>query len=233
MSDLFPKCTVHTMPQRSPEWFDIRADKMTASTAGSWIASDSKAKTVVKSREREISRLIASREGFRSSDSFQIDMEAKPPKNSTLRAIYYGILMEPEALSLLSLYQGLDLEEVGFCEHESGIAGSSPDSVINGESGVVETKVTIDPELQIYRLTKGEIPPEYVNQVHFQMATTGAEYCWFQSYFFDPESNGSKTLPPLQIKVERDEYTDKIEAGINRFAADFEKAWGIWEKTNH
>jgi hypothetical protein len=34
----FPDCLVHRMPQRSPEWHEIRKDKLTASQVGSWLA---------------------------------------------------------------------------------------------------------------------------------------------------------------------------------------------------
>jgi hypothetical protein len=38
MKHLFPDCKIHHMPQRSPEWHEIRKDKLTASQAGAWLA---------------------------------------------------------------------------------------------------------------------------------------------------------------------------------------------------
>ena len=34
----FPDCEIYTMPQRSPEWHEMRWDKLTASQVGSWLA---------------------------------------------------------------------------------------------------------------------------------------------------------------------------------------------------
>lgn len=34
----FPDCVVYAMPQRSPEWHEIRRGKLTASEAGAWLA---------------------------------------------------------------------------------------------------------------------------------------------------------------------------------------------------
>ena len=40
MNHLFPDCKIHTMPQRSTEWHEIRKDKLTASGMGAWLAEE-------------------------------------------------------------------------------------------------------------------------------------------------------------------------------------------------
>lgn len=221
MNSRFSACILHDMTQRSEAWYEIRRGKLTASVAGAWLASEKLNKTQTKARDSVIDRLIAERMGFVEEDSFDIDPDGPPPNSPSLRAIYYGIKYEPEALSLLSFDKELDLEEVGFCEHESGLVGSSPDSLVFEESVIVENKVTMSARTQIGRIRKKTLPDTYRDQVHFQMATTGAQACWFQSYH--PE------LEPLQVLVHRDAYTQAMVSGIHLFQKAFNDAAGPFE----
>jgi len=63
---------------------------------------------------------------------------------------------------------------------------------------------------------KGQVLPDaYVVQVHASMAVCNAKRWDFFSYH--PE------LPPLYLKVFRDEFTEQLLAGLLEFAEDFKR----------
>ena len=235
MTDLFPLCTLHDMPQRSEEWDKMRSGKLTASQAGAWLASVSETKTVKKACDTAINRLLAEQAGA-YSPSIQVDMEADPPKSESLRAIWVGNKHEDEALMQLSLVQEVDLVSIGFMEHESGLVGSSPDSLIKGESCVVENKITMNYATQVGRVREGVMPACFRDQVHFQMASTGAQRCLFQSIWVPDPLRPSDTLldppPSLQLYIKRDDYTEAMKAGIDRFIKAFQVAADEWQTLN-
>jgi len=47
MNALFPDCTIHHMLQRSPEWHEIRKDKLTATGMGAWLAEEPQVRITV------------------------------------------------------------------------------------------------------------------------------------------------------------------------------------------
>lgn len=231
MSQLFPICEILEMPQNSPEWYKERSGRLTASQAGAWLASIKDTATNRKAREATINRLIAERSGF-SSPSVSVDMEMPPPKSDSLRAIWVGNKYEDEALMSLSFSLGLDLVSVGFMAHENGVVGCSPDSLVKGESVLVENKITMNYATQIGRVREGVLPACFRDQVHFQMASTRAERVLFQSTWvpdpLQPEDAELTPPPDLQLYIKRDEYTEAMANGIDRFAREFQTAAADW-----
>ena len=67
-----------------------------------------------------------------------------------------------------------------------------------------------------YVLAGEELPSEYRPQVHGHLIVTGRPFVDFLSY--------SPPLPPLLIRVERSEYTDKLAAELERFHEKYEAA---------
>jgi exodeoxyribonuclease (lambda-induced) len=119
-----------------------------------------------------------------------------------------GINLEPEARGWFQVETGRPVQKAGFIEHESGLAGISPD-------GYVTDKVVMDqvqpipvelkcpkPGTHIQWLMAGGMPKKHLPQCHFQMVITGAPYMYFMSYH--------PTVEALLIKVERDEYTESL-----------------------
>ena len=147
---------------------------------------------------------------IKSGEIDDID-EDKRPIARTAFAIWQGIQREVEGVERFQDDTGLEVEEVGFCEHHSGFSGVSPDGLIVGQNVGFEGKCPL-PETHAKYLLMNELPPEYKNQVHGSMAVTGADAWWFQSY-----SPGS-IKEVFRILVHRDEYTDAMETGLNEFA---------------
>lgn len=62
---LFPDCLIYAMPQRSPEWYEIRRDKMTASQAGSWLAEKPQCRLTIPEIKAQLDIL---REPYKSAE---------------------------------------------------------------------------------------------------------------------------------------------------------------------
>jgi len=117
-----------------------------------------------------------------------------------------GQEQEDDARRLFSLITDLEPERVGFVRE--GRAGCSPDSLI-GEDAGLEIKCAI-PAVQIERLQLGRLPPEHVAQVQGSLWVTGRKHWWFTSY--------CPRLPPLIVKVERDEaYIAQLAKAVEAF----------------
>ena len=247
---LFPDCEIHTMEQRSGAWDEIRANKLTGSNMGAWLAERPEIRATVKEIEAELDGCGVAHKGVKKRDDllalasqiflpkthlsgtvkarhgaicgilgriadtdcpppFEVDPDGPPPRNPAQWAIWNGIRMEAEAVSAFEKWSGLEVEQVGFCQHKSGASGCSPDGLIKGKSWGFEGKAPLA-KAHIEYLLGGVLPEAYRDQVHGSMACTGATGWWFQSY--------CPPLPAFRIFVERDEYTERIALGLDEFS---------------
>lgn len=198
----FPDCITHRMEQRTDEWFAARKGVLTASNFGPWLVNTGK--VAEGARERAICALIAERANCESAPIFE---------NWAMKR---GTELEPQAIASFEGETGLKVEQVGFCRSIHGAFGCSPDGLIIGESCGIEGKVPV-PETHIRYRRAGVLPDEYLYQVHGSMAVTGAESWWFQSF--------CPGVAPLRIRIERDDFTEKLKAALIEFSAQFERAW--------
>lgn len=122
-----------------------------------------------------------------------------------------GKELEDEARRMFAFMHDADPVQVGFVK--SGRAGCSPDSLVGDDSGL-EIKVAI-PAVQIERLQKARLPPEYVAQVQGSMLVTGRPTWHFVSY--------CPKLPPLILTIERDSaYLTALAAAIDTFNTELD-----------
>jgi predicted phage-related endonuclease len=117
-----------------------------------------------------------------------------------------GNVMEDEARDTYAFIYDADIHRVGFIRN--GFKGASPDSLV-GANGGLEIK-TAEAHIQIDRLEKDRLPPEYVAQVQGNLWVSEREYWDFVSYW--------PKLPMLRVRVYRDEpYIKNLSEEIDRF----------------
>lgn len=104
-----------------------------------------------------------------------------------------GKAQEDEAREMYAFMVDEEPQRVGFIRN--GRAGASPDSLI-GSDGGLEIKTALR-HIQIDRLQRGTLPPEHKAQVQGCMWIAERQWWDFVSY--------SPKLPPLIVRVERDE----------------------------
>ncbi len=190
---------VHTMEQRSAEWFAHRTGRVTASRIADVMAQT---KTGPGAAAKNYAAdLVAEHLTGERRDSF------------TNAAMQWGTEQEPAARAAYEFMHDATVVEVGFIDHPRiAFAGCSPDGLV-GDLGMVEIKCP-NTATHIETLLGGAIKGEYLKQMQFQMACSGRDWCDFVSY--DPR------LPAeMQLFVTRVFRNDDIIAEIEAAVSDF------------
>jgi putative phage-type endonuclease len=185
--------------QGSPEWFQQRLGKVTASkvadvtarTKSGWAAT----------RANYMAQLIAER------------LTGVPFESFTNAAMQWGTETEPQARAAYSFFTDQEVALAGFVGHPNvPMSGASPDGFV-GDDGLVEIKCP-NTATHIDTLLNESIDGKYIKQMQWQMACTSRKWCDFVS--FDPR------LPTdLQLKVQRIERDGALIAGLEDEIRDF------------
>ena len=193
------------MEQGSPEWFEARRGKVTASRI-----ADALAKTRSgwgASRANYMAQLVAER------------LTGRVEAGYTNAAMQHGNDTEPEARASYAFMVGDDVQEVGFIDHPRiKMSGASPDGLV-GDVGMAEIKCPTT-ATHIETLLGAAIPQKYLYQMQWQMACCDRQWCDFVSY--DPR------MPiEMQLHIQRvdrdDELIAELEAGIQEFLAELDQ----------
>ena len=151
--------------QGSPEWLAERAGKVTASMVSAVLMKPETA-------------------GYRDYQAQLVAeiLTGKPQGSDfTSAAMQFGTETEPLARSAYEAETGFSVDEVGFCQHPTiERSGASPDGLM-GKNGLVEIKCPKVATHLAY-LIAGVVPATYRNQMMWQMACTGRDWCDFVSF---------------------------------------------------
>ena len=189
-----------SMPQGSPEWLAARAGKVTASRINDVMA----AKTTAAYRD------------YRAQIVAEILTGQPQESGFTNAAMQWGTEQEKFARAEYELACDWTVDEIGIVLHPTIERGAaSPDGLVS-TNGLVEIKCP-KTATHLQTLIDKKQPRQYENQMLWQMACTGREWCDFVSY--DPR------LPDdLQLFVHRFDRDDKrikeIEAAVTQFLSE-------------
>jgi putative phage-type endonuclease len=189
------------MEQGTEEWFAARLGRVTASRVQDIVA---RTKTgYAASRDNYLAQLICERLTGKGAESFPT------------AAMAHGTETEPLARAAYEMKNSIFVDEVGFVQHPTMMAGASPDGMV-GQDGLIEIKCP-QTNTHIETLLSGKIPNKHKAQMTWQMICTGRKWCDFIS--FDPR------LPQeLQMFVQRypydAEYANKLETEVLLFLAE-------------
>lgn len=190
--------------QRTPEWYEARLGKVTASRV-----SDVMAKTksgYSASRANYMAQLICERLTGTQGDTYQ---------NA---AMAWGTEQEPAARGAYEARTGLLVQETGFVPHPTiSMSGASPDGLV-GDDGLVEIKCP-NTATHIDTILSETVPSKYIAQMQWQMVCTGRQWCDFISY--DP-----RVPEKMQLwvkRVQRDQkLIDEMENEVFNFIEELE-----------
>lgn len=177
----------HNMEQGSPEWFAVRAGKMTASHAQE-IGNRG------KGLQTYIYEILASKHA---------GVEEERYTNSHLER---GVELEPVARSMYELQKGVTIDQVGFIEYNKYI-GCSPDGLI-GEDGGIEIKCHNN--AQHFRLLVNgaeDIDTRYLWQIQMNLLITGRE--WWDYVAYNP--NFKDDLLIFRIRPSENKHKSLLE----------------------
>jgi putative phage-type endonuclease len=206
------KKNYYYMEQGTEEWFEHKLGKASASHVNDIMATVKSGEAATRRNYR--ARLVAEILTGEREETFQsVDMAN-------------GVEREAQARMAYEFKTDNTVEQVGFVDHPiiEG-SGASPDGLI-GEEGLVEIKCPKTSTHLDYMMTK-KIPRNYMLQMQFQMACTGAEWCDFVSY--DPKLPTNLQL--LIIRVQRDhELILEIEDSVRTFLEGVKDTIAVLEK---
>ena len=185
--------------QGTPEWLAARAGKVTASMVSAVLMKPETA-------------------GFRDYQA-QIVAEiltGKPQGSDySNAAMQFGTETEPLARSAYEAHTGFSVDEVGMVIHPTiERSGASPDGLV-GNSGLAEIKCPKVATHLAYLVAR-IVPSIYKNQMMWQMACTGRDWCDFVSFRPDLPEN----LQLFIIRHQKDPAEIlKLEAAVVSFLA--------------
>lgn len=157
--------------QRSDEWFQQRAGKITASRFADAIAFNAKTGKPTAARQTYMRTLVAE------------ILSGRPRHSVGSQAMTWGTEAEQFAREAYELETGLVVTEAEFTVHYAhDFIGGSPDGLV-GQDGLIEIKSPHDEQVHINTLLNG-MPDEHKPQVQGNLMVTGRAWCDFIS--FDP-----------------------------------------------
>lgn len=155
------------MEQGTPEWFQARLGKVTASRVVDLVATTKTG--YAASRANYMAQLVVER------------ITGKVEESYTNAAMAWGTEHEPMARAEYEIQRGVIVNEIGFVDHPTiANAGASPDGLV-GDKGLIEIKCP-NTATHIETLLTRVIPHKYLCQMYWQLACTGREWCDFVSY---------------------------------------------------
>lgn len=200
------------MEQRSDEWFAARCKKVTASRMGDLLARNQpkKGKTIGEwsaRRNNYLAEKVAER------------ITGKPRDRRKVASLDHRVELEPDARAEYEFLYDAEITLVGFVDHPRiPMAGASPDGLV-GDEGGVEIKCC-DAEGHLEIIKHEFIDPDYLYQIHFNMACT--ERLWWDFIAFNPDMPVDGRL--FVKRVERDEQIiEWIEQAVIEFNAEVDR----------
>jgi len=185
--------------QGTPEWLAARAGKVTASMISAVLMDPKTA-------------------GYRDYQAQLVAeiLTGKPQGSDfTSAAMQFGTETEPLARSAYEAHTGFSVDEVGMVIHPTiERSGASPDGLV-GNSGLAEIKCPKVATHLAY-LVAGIVPSIYKNQMMWQMACTGRDWCDFVS--FRPDLPENLQLFVVRYKKDPAEIL-KLETAVIAFLA--------------
>lgn len=191
--------------QRTPEWFQQRLGKATASKIADIVA-------------RTKSGYSASRANYRAQLVCE-RLTGVPQDSFTNAAMQWGTETEPQARAAYCFHRDADAIECGFFDHPTiPMSGASPDGLI-GDDGLLELKCP-NTATHIETLLGKAAPAKYVHQMQWQMACTGRAWCDFAS--FDPRLPEEMRL--FVVRLHRDDaMIAELEREVTAFLAEVDE----------
>jgi putative phage-type endonuclease len=192
--------------QGSPEWIAARLGKATGSRISDVLAQG-KSGAPSASRANYRAQLVVER------------LTGYTVEGYTSEAMERGKEIEADARAAYAFRTGNEVRDVGFVIHPRiSLSGASPDGLV-GDDGLVEFKCP-NSATHIETLRGAIIPKAYRDQMLWEMACTGRQWCDFVS--FDPRLPESMTLAIRRVYIDL-ERLGEVENEVRIFLAEVDE----------
>jgi hypothetical protein len=186
---------VHSMEQRTDEWFQVRVGKLTASQVGKALAT-TKSGWSVSRHDLRMQLACEHLTGVSCETPFVAN-----------EAVQRGIDQEDTSVRFYEGLHGAVVDRsVGFLESDDHTCGCSPDGlVMDGHvRGLLECKNPTTKNHVLY-MRAGIVPPQYAAQLTHSLCVAGPDYQFIDFFSFD-----SRLPPGLQTFLVR-EWRDEAK----------------------
>lgn len=196
--------TLHDVTQRSEAWKQLRAGKVTSTRAKAMLTKIQKGEAAAR---RDLKwAMIAER------------LTGKPQDGGYVSAdMQWGIEHEEAARRAYEAVTGRLVQPVGFCEHDTLLAGTSPDGFV-GLDGAVSIKAP-KTATHIGYLREQREPADYEGQNSHELFITGR--AWIDFVSFDPRLPLGGQLVVIRITRARAQL-ELYERELRTFLAEVE-----------
>ena len=191
-----------TMEQRSPEWFQARLGRPTASNAAKILTSQGK---ISGQWLGYLYDLVAERAGY-----------APEPFEPT-EAMLEGIRREEESRNAYAFLTDSEPVEVGMIVCTLTGASASPDGLVGYPDGPMHGLELKNPKASTFFKEKitGKVPTQYIPQLHMSMAVSGLERWDYGCY-----------LPGQDLLIHEvlaNDYTETMRQAVADFCGELDK----------
>jgi hypothetical protein len=201
---------VHYVPQRSDEWHALRCGKLTGSGAQAVIQERKRGTGELAKRAELRQRLVVERlTGIAANDLPYL------PKD-----MQHGVDTEPAAVCAYEAETGELVTRIGFVEHDTLMAGCSPDGCVGNWEGAIEIKCPAS-STHLEYLQANAIPEEHYGQLIHTLWLTGAQwvdFCSFDPRFQDPAMRLFRKRLPRDVKI-----LTAYELAVSLFLSEVDK----------
>jgi|SRR5665213_1280950 len=226
-----------TSEQYTPEWYQSRLGKATASRAKDMMAYSTRGKKNPETDEIEYPELEARAKYRRQLVTERIYGMAGVEEVYVNEAMRWGTLNEGIARTAYKLFSGNKVSEEGFCIYQiedpktgklvDVMAGCSTDGLVN-EDGNLEIK-NLTPSNHLYEIVlHNELPDQFEDQVDFQLLVTARDYTHFVGY----DSRAPQGIDLLAVNVERDEERELkiayLKEELFKFLGEVERDYNLF-----
>lgn len=189
---------VLTEAQGTDDWLQSRAGLATASEFGAVMGTKA-------ARATYRAKLLIER------------LTGQPAESYQSQAMAWGSETEGLARLMYQLATGNEVEQVGFCKHDTLEAGASPDGLI-GTDGVLEIKCP-NTATAIETLKTEKIPSKYYWQMMGQLFITSRK--WADYVSFDPRLPANARMVIIRVERNEDDIA-ALEANLISFEAELQ-----------
>lgn len=194
-------------PQGTPEWYQARVGKITASCFSDAISTTSRT-----SGKRKLGDPTAAAERYAAD--LAIERISQQPHGEPVRAwvLERGHEMETRARMLYEARTGAFITEAGICVSDDGIFGYSTDG-LSGNDGLLEIKSPIDSSKIVEMWQTGDTS-EYDHQIQGGLWLTGRKWLDFIMYVPDLAAAGKDLYVKRILRDEAfiDDMVEKLAA---------------------
>lgn len=198
-------------PQRSPEWFRQRMNKISASEAASTLTITKELISSYLVQFPQALKCLPSigkcANPYSSYEKFLMNKLQPKSRFQGNQATRWGNDYEPVALKFYEIYKGTTVSDVGFIEHETiPFLGASPDGIVGELERLIEIKCPFRREIN------GILPFYYYIQIQIQLEVCQVDNCDYLECDFQETSDIEEILEMENCLIcgYRDMATNKL-----------------------